>query len=85
MEFSTRANSRLDRYILFFDPSTYAIDRFYDPAGHGDPPLKAGGELQIGGSVASMAAITLMIEPGESKVTDFMKVFFGTFCFGCLC
>jgi hypothetical protein len=61
-------------YVFLFDPATYDIQQFYAPISMGEPPLKAGGELQLGRSSESMTAISFYVQDGMVTDTGILKV-----------
>jgi hypothetical protein len=60
-------------YIVYFDPATYSIKTFYSPISPHEPPLKAGGQLQLGRSSESMSAMSFYLDGGIPRDTGFLK------------
>jgi hypothetical protein len=67
-------NRALYPYVLFFDPATYEVVNYYSPLNADEPPLQPGGQLQLGSSSESLAAMSFVVGENQTRDTGFLKV-----------
>lgn len=61
-------------HLIYFDPSTYAIENWYSPFHPDQPTLLPRNKLQIGASPEHQADFSFFLVPGERSDTSFVKL-----------
>ncbi|KAI0915387.1 hypothetical protein AcV5_003875 [Taiwanofungus camphoratus] len=62
-------------YLMYFDPSSYAIELWYSPFEPDSATLLPSQTLQIGASPEHRTDIRFFLSPGEERDTSYIKVF----------
>lgn len=73
-----KSNKPLYPFLFYFDPGDHSITEFYSPRSVSDPPLAAGGQLQLGAVNERREGYQFVARPGLARDSGYLKLFVST-------